>query len=661
MKDKRLRKSALAFFALLIGAMALCTLAGCSQYMDDDDSRSPRDGRLVIRVTDDHEGDSIVTRVAFAGFRSTFEDGDRIGVYAVSGTTHYADNVCYTYNAALDEWVTTSPLEYNEDLTYYAYFPYIDAPYAMDYSGEATTDAVFAAFIADAGDKFHMADQSTKWAFDASNLMVAKGRNMGDTEVAFAMARQKGLAVFGGGDATDAVFSGTNIPYKNGDMHLYNLKPSVPTTFTDNVSAVPTYTLYADNGKYIYKNITAGYVLRDYLTFVAVEDGAFSFDHAGLSYSLDNGANWTPLAAGAYTPTVTAGNTVMWKNNTDLVPGDMNNTNSMWASTGDDDPFTDPAPDPAPRMNGEWLPARPYEGMTRSADDGRLGIGTFSSTGKFNIEGNVMSLLFGDAADGETDLTGKDCVFFELFADSKVIKAHRLRLPATTLTEYCYTEMFRGCQNLISVPEVLPATTLSRGCYMKMFHNCRVLMTSPVLPATTLSPDCYNGMFNQCASLIDAPALPATDLRVACYKAMFQNCLALKTAPVLPATELAQSCYAYMFFNCRALPEAPALPATTLTVNCYQCMFTDCKKLTAAPFLPALTLVEDCYFNMFRDCDNLAYIKAAFTTVPSERYTEMWTYQVKTSGSYVKNKNAGYTKRGWHGIPHNWTLTTYTP
>ena len=644
MKDKNMNKSVLAFFAVLLGAMALCGFAGCSEYMDD---KGTARGPLKISVSDDRYNDSIATRVVFSGFRSSFEDGDRIGIYVVNGTTHYADNVCYTYNEALGEWTTPSELEYADELTYYAYYPDIDTPYAVDYSGAATTDEVFAAFIADASEKFHVVDQSTKWAFEASNLMVAKGLHTDGTTVNFAMARQKGLAVFGGGDASEAVFSGENIPYKDGNMHYYNLKPSVMTTFTDNISS--TYTLFADNGKYVYKNIMHDYIQRDYLTFVAVEDGAFSFSKDGLSYSLDDGSSWTPLAAGAYTPTVTAGNAILWKNNTTLTPGDMDNTNSMWAVTDEDDIFS------APAMGA---PQKPF---TRSGEESTLGIGTFSSTGKFNIEGNIMSLFYGDDADGEVSLSGKNCAFFDLFSGTRVEKAHRLKLPATTLTEYCYANMFANCTNLIAIPDVLPATVMQLGCYFSMFRGCSLLMSAPALPATTLAEDCYKQMFTGCISLIDAPVLPATTMEKACYKGMFEYCVALKTAPALPATTLAPSCYAYMFYNCLSLPDAPELPATILTKGCYQCMFTYCKKLVKAPFLPALTLVDNCYYMMFRDCESLNYIKAAFTTVPSERYTEMWTYQVARRGSYVRNKNATYGTRGWHGIPFDWTLTTYTP
>ena len=44
-------------------------------------------------------------------------------------------------------------------------------------------------------------------------------------------------------------------------------------------------------------------------------------------------------------------------------------------------------------------------------------------------------------------------------------------LPATTLADYCYHEMFSGCTSLNKAPK-LPATTLAEKCYYGMFSGC---------------------------------------------------------------------------------------------------------------------------------------------------------------------------------------------
>jgi hypothetical protein len=99
-------------------------------------------------------------------------------------------------------------------------------------------------------------------------------------------------------------------------------------------------------------------------------------------------------------------------------------------------------------------------------------------------------------------------------------------LPATTLTGYCYSNMFNGCTSLATAPE-LPAITLTNSCYQSMFYGCTSLATAPELPATTLSDNCYNSMFQGCTSLTTAPDLLALSFEGSCYQSMFYGCTSL--------------------------------------------------------------------------------------------------------------------------------------
>ena len=318
-----------------------------------------------------------------------------------------------------------------------------------------------------------------------------------------------------------------------------------------------------------------------YLTFVAKGDGTFTFtpkNNNVISYSTDNGSNWTVENE----VTVESGDKVLWK-------GTMT-------------PLT-------------------YEG-----------VGTFSSTANFDVQGNVMSLLYGDDFKGKVDLTGKNYAFYRLFyQNTKVVSAENLSLPATTLASSCYSSMFSGCTALTTTPE-LPATTLVQYCYTNMFRGCTTLTTAPELPATTLASSCYSSMF--------------------------QGCTSLTTAPVLSATTLEESCYHYMFSGCTALTTAPELPATTLADGCYGQMFNGCTTLTTAPELPATTLVSYCYVQMFNRCSSLNYIKAMFTTTPNTLYTDKWVYGVSSSGRFVKNSAAAWNVTGANGVPSGWTVET---
>ena len=256
--------------------------------------------------------------------------------------------------------------------------------------------------------------------------------------------------------------------------------------------------------------------------------------------------------------------------------------------------------------------------------------GQFSASDDCYLYGNIMSLVTDYTSDehafaSNVTLTGES-TFFRLFENNIDNKTTTIRssdtkplvLPATTLADNCYREMFYNCTGLTSAP-ALPATTLASHCYYYMFYGCTALTAAPALPATQLANQCYQYMFYKCTGLTSAPALPATTLASSCYDSMFYGCTSLTSTPALPATQLADYCYYRMFGGCTALTAAPALPATQLADYCYQGMFGECTALTAAPALPATQLAEGCYQDMFGGC-------TALTAAPALPATQLADY-----------------------------------
>ena len=331
----------------------------------------------------------------------------------------------------------------------------------------------------------------------------------------------------------------------------------------------------------------------------------------------------------------------------------------------------------------------------------------------FDIYGNLLSLQYGSAFNGQTELrnTNKQA-FGPIFQETNVVDASKFMLTATSISSGCYSSMFNACTHLEKAPEIY-ATTLvgDQGHFQKMFSDCRSLIKPPShLYVSTLKVNCYNemfrncvsltyvpiilannvsgnscckAMFSNCTSLVDAPELPATSLGTSCYQSMFQDCTSLTTAPELPATTLAEECYHYMFNGCTSLinaPELPAttlakecyaqmfinctnlvsvqneLPATTLAKNCYVQMFANCKNITRGPDLPALTTVTGCYVNMFNGCRKLNYIKCLNEGNSGTNYTSAWLYNVSSTGTFVKSANKNDWTRDHNGIPSNWTV-----
>lgn len=94
------------------------------------------------------------------------------------------------------------------------------------------------------------------------------------------------------------------------------------------------------------------------------------------------------------------------------------------------------------------------------------GIGKFYNTQVyFKVYGNIMSLVYGDDFKNKTSLEGKDYAFYYLFQSNKIIDASNLVLPATTLSDRCYSYMFSYCEFMTKGPKVLPAQIAADYCY----------------------------------------------------------------------------------------------------------------------------------------------------------------------------------------------------
>lgn len=164
------------------------------------------------------------------------------------------------------------------------------------------------------------------------------------------------------------------------------------------------------------------------------------------------------------------------------------------------------------------------------------------------VYGNIMSLTSKDGF--ETLSSVNECAFGFFFSDysgeldwSWVLSKddNPLLLPATTLSDDCYSHMFSYCTALTTAP-VLPATTLASYCYNYMFYYCNSLTTAPELPATTLANGCYQDMFRDCSNLSSSPVLPAITLAKRCYRRMFRGCSALNKITCLATDKSAQEC-----------------------------------------------------------------------------------------------------------------------
>lgn len=106
----------------------------------------------------------------------------------------------------------------------------------------------------------------------------------------------------------------------------------------------------------------------------------------------------------------------------------------------------------------------------------------------YKVSGNIMSLIGGE--NFASLKTMGNSKFESLFQETILEDAFDLCLPATTLSEQCYSKMFYGCTSLQRAPKILPAPTLVDYCYAFMFYNCSYLSRIKCLATDISASSC---------------------------------------------------------------------------------------------------------------------------------------------------------------------------
>lgn len=176
-------------------------------------------------------------------------------------------------------------------------------------------------------------------------------------------------------------------------------------------------------------------------------------------------------------------------------------------------------------------------------------------------------------------------------------------ISATSVGDSGMNGMFHSCSKLKTAKDLTVSSFTGKNNCNQMFMGCESLVEAPALPATNLSQYCYTAMFANCKKLSSAPKLAASEAPYGCYQQMFINCTSLKNAPSLPATTVGPYCYQQMFWGCSNIESGPdILPAEKLSEFCYQNMFSGCSSLKKAPIIQAQTVEKGCCGSMFNNC-----------------------------------------------------------
>lgn len=233
----------------------------------------------------------------------------------------------------------------------------------------------------------------------------------------------------------------------------------------------------------------------------------------------------------------------------------------------------------------------------------------FVSTGKTSLDGNIMTLLYGQKALGDYSLEIKEnesgrC-FANLFSGNTGLTGE-IELPSPTAPNRCYYGLLRDCTLWDYAPALPASENLGVYCYFTTLSNTAI-EEAPELPAMKIPEGGYDAMFYYCKKLKKAPYLPATEIDIRAYRAMFQGCSAMtETQDVLPAENVPASGYMAMY-NSTAIEKAPEMEMNTVgQMGCYG-MFNQCSKLVDPPtILKPMSLSLSAYSGMFGSCSKLS-------------------------------------------------------
>lgn len=227
----------------------------------------------------------------------------------------------------------------------------------------------------------------------------------------------------------------------------------------------------------------------------------------------------------------------------------------------------------------------------------------------YSIGGNIMSLLYDEDFENKSSFPlGSGYTFKRMYYnDANIISCENLKLPATTLVDYCYEEMFYNSA-LTTPPKTIGATNIGNTSCDSMFRGTKINKTS----AMSVN---YVGSVGLSRMYYGTKVTDASNITIA-------------------AVNGTNAC-AWMFVACDYLTTGPLLLAETPSSYCYQSMFGS---------------------------RVLNYLKCLLKTniVNGNNCLNQWMSN-SASGIFVKHIDATWTTTGRSGVPSGYTIIYYDP
>lgn len=164
-------------------------------------------------------------------------------------------------------------------------------------------------------------------------------------------------------------------------------------------------------------------------------------------------------------------------------------------------------------------------------DTNEGGIGKFtitrsSDTAYCTLHGTVMSLIYGDDAEGQWNVPAY--AFMRLFSGCDIISA--VLTPniffglGFTFGAYSCYRMFSGCDNLLIGPTLEDHDASATACFYGMYDGCGRLAMANTTFSRSVGNSAYAYMFGSCSSLLLNAVLPATQINGNSYRRLFYGC-----------------------------------------------------------------------------------------------------------------------------------------
>ena len=430
------------FWHLLILAVLSVTatcLVACSSSSDDEPAPTPQPQPQPVKGTFTLNVNASLSGAATRGtltedgttYNLTWTAADRVDVKQ-SGTSVGTLSAMTTGVASSDLAGTVSgTFALNEELT--LTYPKATENYA-DQKGTLADLGANYAFATAATVKVTAVNGSVITAEDAT----FKAQH---AIVKFTLKDEKGVAI----NATSLTIEGcgqaVSVTPEPAASELYVSVPAIANknlTLTASTGSA-TYKYNRTNvtfaaGKHYTQNVTMGqsgsYDANDHpLTFQAIKAGTITYTAAKSEYTVEykkNNDGWTTYSSAI---SVAVGDVVSFRG-----------TNATY-----------------------------YD----STGEGTGNPSTFACSSACYIYGNVMSLISKESFSTTTSFTAKK-TFLRMFEKQTNLRSHPYKdlvLPATTLTEQCYQDMFSGCTGLTR-SAILADAPGAANAYQRMYNGC---------------------------------------------------------------------------------------------------------------------------------------------------------------------------------------------